>query len=262
MHRLTAEERAALVGGPARRLGLDGRGKPLSPAKALEKWAAEASSAKAEAGKDAPAVRSVSDLPSGLVDDLLRLRGCRPPDRSLGGAQIVYAASGRPRDLRLLQSGLDEACSSAAAAALPLSLASRQVPTRPGRPEIVLLMLDPEHRGCPVALRREKLVDVQTPGAEVVPPARPRLQDPKKTRNVAPLYPAGAKNSGLQGVVVLEAVIDSTGCIQEVWVEKHVHPLLDVAAIQAVTGWRYTPTLLEGKPVPVLMTVTVNFRLR
>jgi hypothetical protein len=41
-----------------------------------------------------------------------------------------------------------------------------------------------------------------------------------------------------------------------------VHPELDLAAMRAVSQWRYTPTLLEGDPVPVYMTVTINFRLR
>ena len=38
-------------------------------------------------------------------------------------------------------------------------------------------------------------------------------------------------------------------------------PLLDQAAIEAVRQWVYTPTLLNGVPVPVMMTVTVNFKL-
>jgi protein TonB len=39
------------------------------------------------------------------------------------------------------------------------------------------------------------------------------------------------------------------------------HPLLDEAALDAVRRWAYVPTLLNGVPVPVIMTVTVNFRL-
>jgi len=39
-------------------------------------------------------------------------------------------------------------------------------------------------------------------------------------------------------------------------------PLLDAAAIEAVRQWRYTPTLLNGVPVPVVMTVTVRFSLQ
>jgi protein TonB len=40
------------------------------------------------------------------------------------------------------------------------------------------------------------------------------------------------------------------------------HPALNLAAIQAVSGWRFSPTLVNGQPVPVIMTVTVNFTLK
>ena len=51
-----------------------------------------------------------------------------------------------------------------------------------------------------------------------------------------------------------------TGQVTEVRVLRSV-PLLDEAAIEAVKQWIYTPTLLNGVPVPVIMTVTVNFTL-
>jgi protein TonB len=65
----------------------------------------------------------------------------------------------------------------------------------------------------------------------------------------------------VQGVVILEAVINDRGAIERVRVLKSV-PLLDGAAIAAVKDWRYTPTLLNGVPVSVLMTITVNFTLQ
>ena len=49
--------------------------------------------------------------------------------------------------------------------------------------------------------------------------------------------------------------------VQDVKVLRSI-PLLDAAAIEAVKQWQYTPTLLNGVPVPVIMTVTVNFTLR
>jgi protein TonB len=61
-------------------------------------------------------------------------------------------------------------------------------------------------------------------------------------------------------VVVLEAVISPSGEVTNVRVLRGV-PLLNDAALQAVRQWRYTPTMLNGQPVSVVMTVTVNFRL-
>jgi TonB family protein len=61
--------------------------------------------------------------------------------------------------------------------------------------------------------------------------------------------------------VILEAIISPTGCIRTVEVLRGV-PALNWEAVRAVMQWRYTPTLLNGVAVPVIMTVTVNFRLQ
>ena len=65
----------------------------------------------------------------------------------------------------------------------------------------------------------------------------------------------------MQGIVILEATISPQGRVVEVKVLRGI-PLLDQAAIDAVNTWVYTPTLLNGVPVPVIMTVTVNFKLQ
>ena len=70
-----------------------------------------------------------------------------------------------------------------------------------------------------------------------------------------------AQAARVQGVVILEAIIGSSGAVTEVKVLRSV-PLLDDAAIAAVQQWQYTPTLLNGVPVPIIMTVTVNFTLQ
>jgi protein TonB len=77
---------------------------------------------------------------------------------------------------------------------------------------------------------------------------------------VAPRYPAIAQSSRVEGVVILEAVIAEDGSVQDVRVLRS-KPLLDDAAVEAVRQWRFTPTLLGGQPVPVVMTVTVSFTL-
>ena len=70
--------------------------------------------------------------------------------------------------------------------------------------------------------------------------------------------PALAKQARIQGVVVLEAEISKEGTIDNLKVVTG-HPLLIQAAIDAVKQWRYKPTLLNGEPVPVVTTITVNF---
>jgi len=66
--------------------------------------------------------------------------------------------------------------------------------------------------------------------------------------------------AGVEGVVILEAVIAEDGSVRDVRVLRS-NPLLEAAALEAVRQWRFSPTLLNGEPVPVVMTVTVAFRL-
>jgi len=87
-----------------------------------------------------------------------------------------------------------------------------------------------------------------------------QIKEPKKLKNVAPTYPDIAKQARVQGVVILECTISPQGKVNDVKVLRGI-PLLDQAAIDAVRQWVYTPTLLNGVPVPVIMTVTVNFKL-
>jgi protein TonB len=65
----------------------------------------------------------------------------------------------------------------------------------------------------------------------------------------------------VEGRVLIECVIDTGGRVAEARVVSGT-PLLDQAALDAVRQWRYRPTLLDGVPVAVQMTVTVHFRLR
>jgi len=81
---------------------------------------------------------------------------------------------------------------------------------------------------------------------------------PVKTRSVAPVYPAVALAARVQGVVILEAVIDTDGRVADARVLRSI-PLLDQAALDAVRQWEFQPTLLNGQPVPVIMTTTVQF---
>lgn len=87
-----------------------------------------------------------------------------------------------------------------------------------------------------------------------------KIESPRKTRHVSPVYPRAAVKEGVQGVVVLECTVSPQGKVVAVKVLRSV-PLLDQAAIDAVRQWEYTPTLLDGVAVPVIMTVTVNFKL-
>jgi periplasmic protein TonB len=115
------------------------------------------------------------------------------------------------------------------------------------------------------------LGDLGTTATVVAPPPPPLpvpkivrvggvIREPRKLVHVAPVYPEIARLSRVEGVVTMEAVLDATGKVESVRVLSS-QPLLEEAAVRAVRQWRYTPTALNGVPVPVLMTITVRFSL-
>ena len=75
-----------------------------------------------------------------------------------------------------------------------------------------------------------------------------------------PVYPELARRAHVEGKVVLECVIDTDGRITDIQVVSGP-PLLTGAAVDAVRGWVYTPTTLNGQPIRVILTVTVKFGL-
>jgi protein TonB len=98
------------------------------------------------------------------------------------------------------------------------------------------------------------------------PPTAPvrvggNIKPPTKTRDVKPIYPPIAQSARVQGVVIIEATIGADGRVQQAKVLRG-QPLLDQAALDAVKQWQFSPTLLNNVPVPVIMTVTVNFTLQ
>ena len=86
---------------------------------------------------------------------------------------------------------------------------------------------------------------------------------PLLVHRVVPEYPEAARRARLQGVVVVEAVIDRDGAVADARVVADTTRFggCAEAALRAVREWRYRPALLEGRPVAVRMTVTVTFSL-
>jgi protein TonB len=86
------------------------------------------------------------------------------------------------------------------------------------------------------------------------------IRPPTKVKDVRPVYPPEAQQARVQGVVICEITIDGVGRVSEARVLRSI-PLLDQAAVDAVRQWEFTPTLLNGVAVPVIMTVTVSFNM-
>ncbi len=100
----------------------------------------------------------------------------------------------------------------------------------------------------------------QTPAAAPSAPLRigGQTKAPERIHYVAPAYPAVAMAARVSGTVIIEATIDKEGSVTEARVLRSI-ATLDQAALNAVKQWKYKPTTIDGKPVPVIMTVSVNF---
>jgi TonB family protein len=83
---------------------------------------------------------------------------------------------------------------------------------------------------------------------------------PIKIKDVRPIYPPEAKEARVQGVVVIEIRVDAQGRVEDAHVLRSI-PMLDAAALDAVRQWEFQPTLLNGAPTPIILTVTVQFSL-
>jgi protein TonB len=87
------------------------------------------------------------------------------------------------------------------------------------------------------------------------------IQEPRRIHWEAPAYPELARRARVQGKVVLDCVIDVDGRVTDLRVVSG-NPLLAEAATDAVRRWVYSPTMLNGRPIPVILTVTVMFGLQ
>lgn len=78
---------------------------------------------------------------------------------------------------------------------------------------------------------------------------------------VEPEYPDFARKAGIEGQVLLKLLVNEEGRVVDITVVKSLHELLDVAAIKAVSQWRYSPAKQRDQPVKVWVVQPVRFSL-
>src|SRR5262249_13552712 len=178
---------------------------------------------------------------------------CQARGDTIGVSVIVYGTDGRPRHITVDPTGLSRPCQAALTAFARTSLMPAARPWTDGVTEKVMLPLVPGFVAC-----------ADAPPPPRAPAAAVTLSDvdsPHKTKDVRPVYPGQAQRAGIQGTVILEATISPTGCVSDARVVRSI-PYLDGPAMRAVLGWQFQPARMNGAPVPVFMTVTVNFTLQ
>jgi TonB family protein len=129
----------------------------------------------------------------------------------------------------------------------------------------------------PIRLPEEIQPEIDIPDTDIIfgipegpPAAEPEgpirvggdVKPPEKITAPSPQYTEIARKARIQGVVIIEAIIDKEGIVTNVKVLKGLPMGLDNAAADAVSKWRFKPATLNGKPVAVIYNLTVNFRLQ
>ena len=197
--------------------------------------------------------RNFTSMVPGFIQSVSAATGCKARSNNdiLTGARMLYRLDGRPQEIAVDTNQVSSACAEVVRILGNLALAARDEPVVPQRAVWLLLPIDASIVACidePHSARPER---ISTKG----------LVAPKKTRNVNPVYPAGAQRDAVQGTVLLEATISPSGCVKNAAVIRGVDLRLDLESLRTVAQWRFTPTRIEGEPVPVIMTVTVNYKL-
>jgi TonB family protein len=202
------------------------------------------------------AVRLANGYPAGFMTSIFEATGCdarRIGEDAIGAASASFARDGRLGRATPLDTGVpDAACRDA------VRIALRTLVTDDGdiagAQRIVVVPFDLDLQQC---------LDGQAHAAPwSSPTGLTEMELPRKTRHRDPRYPANALQEGVKGAVRLATVIGTSGCPQQIEVVRSADPRLDVAALRSVLGWRFSPTLVAGRPVPFPVQVEVTFSIR
>ncbi|HUL74760.1 MAG TPA: energy transducer TonB [Vicinamibacterales bacterium] len=195
--------------------------------------------------------------------------------------EVVVSASGSVLDARVTKpssSTVDDVCRGAAER-WTFEPAVEKYP-EPGRsgavPALVLLRFEftPPRGDKPGTVSaqltsvpdREITTDSLGAGTDARPPAKPGeagIQLPRLLRQVTPSYTNGAMRAKIQGEVQMEVVILADGTVGAARVVKSLDARfgLDQEALHVARHWLFEPGTLDGKPVPVIVTLILSFRL-
>ncbi|MDQ3068584.1 MAG: TonB family protein [Acidobacteriota bacterium] len=186
------------------------------------------------------------------------------PDPLITSARQFVAEGNHDTAIAMLRGGLasrpaDAALKAELASALQGKAVSLQKQIAALQQEIRTLLPELSAAGLTRPSSTQASAGAACPGAAPVRVGG-AIGPPMKTRDVRPVYPPKAHEERVQGVVIAEVTIGCDGTVADAKVLRGV-PLLNDAALAAIREWQYTATLLNGVPVPVIMTVTMTFQV-
>ena len=195
---------------------------------------------------------TLGGLPPGYATAVLTETGCGPRKDLVATIELVYGADGRPRSLGTLKENVETGCREAVTVLGASGLAPDWLVVPAGKPIGLVMLLDPESLACSDdSPARPTSKRVRSVG---------EMRPPKKVRDASPAYPPEAAHMDRGGVVIVVAMISPAGCVTGQRLVSSGYPGFVWPAMRAISRWRYEPTVVDGHPVPILMTATVNFR--
>ena len=200
-------------------------------------------------------MRLAPPLWPGFLASLFEAAGCKP-DRSPSFAVVGagYRPDGRIATLSPQRASIPGNCTPVVSAIARLALNDSEYPVAAGTTEWLIVPLAADHLECANRTPVESAA-----GNRVGRDAG--IEPPQKTRDVRPDYPPAMQQKRISGLVRVEAVIASTGCVSALRITRGLETGLNYSAIRAVSQWRFTPTLVNGAPVPIKMTFTVTYNV-
>jgi len=198
-------------------------------------------------------IRMIRPLTASIVRDIAAATGCKPGANQTLAVELGYRPTGQVRQVFPPVGQGAARCGDAARLLAALDVPRQFESIAADRTDLIVIGFRPEDMACARTDPRTK-----------VPPARAgqRFVMPTLVRRVPPVYPAALEGRRVSGVVLVDATIAASGCIAEAMVIRHQHPNpnFDVAALEAVSAWLFTPGTKDGQIVPVRVTVEVAFR--
>jgi len=203
-------------------------------------------------------LRTVPAPWQGFLASVLDASGCRTSaSQQYGAISVGYRPDGRIASAAADQAGLADACLPALGAIARVTLADDTRPVDSSARQWLVLSTNDAIVAC---------ADIPSVPASAVRSgessgALGQITEPRRIRDVRPMYPPSQVQARAQGSVIVHTVITTSGCVKNAQVMRSVNPALDLAAVIAVLQWRFSPLLVDGKPFETDLTTTVNFTL-
>lgn len=194
------------------------------------------------------------DLPKGAAADVIDATKCEGD--WVGFASATVDRAGRVFDPDVSRLFGSDRCKRALNTLFRASLAIPRGMAVSGRAEDLLIA----HRGAADDCLDEQDVDANSPDEPLA--VGHDITAPKKIKSVEPVYPESARANRETGIIILQTIINKKGCVAGIRILKPLSPQLNTSALLAVSQWRFTPGLLNGKPVDVFYNLTINFKLK